>query len=93
VLPEIVNAVGDKITVLFDSGVRTGADIIKAIALGAKAVLVGRPIIFGLSVDGQEGVSHVLRCLLAVSYFNCTLKQLDIPQTTMLIGILASIGA
>lgn len=52
-LPEIVEAVGDKITVLFDSGIRTGADVIKALSLGAKAVFVGRPPIYGLSIAGK----------------------------------------
>ena len=65
VLPEIVDAVGHKLTVLFDSGIRTGADIMKAIALGAKAVLVGRPVIYGLAADGEAGARHVLKCMLA----------------------------
>jgi lactate 2-monooxygenase len=64
-LPPIVDAVGDQLTVLFDSGVRTGADVFKAIALGAEAVLIGRPFLYGLALAGQEGVEHVLRCLLA----------------------------
>ncbi|KAL2018946.1 hypothetical protein VTK56DRAFT_10240 [Thermocarpiscus australiensis] len=64
-LPEIVDAVGDKLTVLFDSGIRTGADVMKAIALGAKAVLVGRPVIYGLGIAGSEGARHVLAGLLA----------------------------
>lgn len=53
VLPEIVNAVGDKVTVLFDSGIRTGSDIVKALCLGAKAVLVGRPWVYGLAIGGK----------------------------------------
>jgi isopentenyl diphosphate isomerase/L-lactate dehydrogenase-like FMN-dependent dehydrogenase len=65
VLPEIADAVGEQIDVLFDSGVRTGADIVKALALGAKAVLVGRPYAYGLAHGGQVGVRHVLRSLLA----------------------------
>ncbi|CBF78386.1 hypothetical protein AN8587.2 [Aspergillus nidulans FGSC A4] len=64
VLPEIVDAVGQKIEVLFDSGVRCGADIAKALALGAKMVLVGRPYVYGLAISGQEGVRHVIRSLL-----------------------------
>lgn len=64
-LPSIVDAVGDELTVLFDSGVRTGADMAKALALGADAVLLGRPFLYGLALGGQEGVAHVLRCLLA----------------------------
>lgn len=65
VLPEIAEAVGDKITVLFDSGIRTGVDIIKALSLGAKAVLVGRPAIYGFAVAGPEGAKQVLQGLLA----------------------------
>lgn len=64
-LPAIAQAVGDQITVLFDSGVRTGDDVFKALALGAQAVLLGRPYAYGLALDGQAGVEHVLRCLLA----------------------------
>jgi len=63
-LPEIVQAVDGKMPVLFDSGVRRGSDILKALALGADAVLVGRPYIYGLAVGGQAGVAHVLNNLL-----------------------------
>lgn len=62
-LPKIADAVGNKIDVLFDSGIRCGADIIKAVALGAKCVLVGRPYIYGLALGGEEGVRHVFRAL------------------------------
>lgn len=65
VLPEIAAAVGDKITVLFDSGIRTGVDVIKALSLGAEAVLVGRPAVYGFAVGGAEGAKQVLRGLLA----------------------------
>ncbi|GDY33736.1 lactate 2-monooxygenase [Gandjariella thermophila] len=65
VLPEIAAAVGDRIEVLFDSGVRTGADVIKALALGARAVLLGRPYAYGLAHGGEPGVRHVVRGLLA----------------------------
>jgi isopentenyl diphosphate isomerase/L-lactate dehydrogenase-like FMN-dependent dehydrogenase len=64
-LPRVVEAVGERLTVLFDSGIRTGDDIFKALALGARAVLVGRPYAYGLGLDGQAGVEHVVRCLLA----------------------------
>ncbi|KAF2017466.1 L-lactate dehydrogenase [Aaosphaeria arxii CBS 175.79] len=53
------------LTLLFDSGIRTGSDVLKAIALGAKAVLVGRPYIYGLAMGGESGVKHVLDCILA----------------------------
>ena len=52
-LPEIVDTVSDKITVLFDSGIRTGADIVKALCIGAKGVLVGRPAVCGLAIAGK----------------------------------------
>ncbi|QPP09122.1 alpha-hydroxy-acid oxidizing protein [Streptomyces bathyalis] len=64
-LPPIVEAVGDRLEVLFDSGVRTGSDVLKALALGARSVLVGRPFAYGLAHGGEEGVLHVLRSLLA----------------------------
>jgi isopentenyl diphosphate isomerase/L-lactate dehydrogenase-like FMN-dependent dehydrogenase len=64
-LPGVVEAVGDHMTVMFDSGIRTGSDVMKAIALGAKAVLVGRPYVYGLGLGGEDGVRHVLRSLLA----------------------------
>lgn len=53
------------LTLLFDSGIRTGSDVLKALALGAKAVLIGRPYMYGLAIGGQQGVEHVLKCLLA----------------------------
>ena len=64
-LPEVAGAVGDRATILFDSGVRTGTDVLKALALGAEGVLIGRPYLYGLALAGQDGVEHVLRCLLA----------------------------
>jgi lactate 2-monooxygenase len=64
-LPAIRAAVGADFPVLLDSGIRTGADVFKAIALGADAVCLGRPFLWGLALAGQAGVEHVLRCLLA----------------------------
>jgi lactate 2-monooxygenase len=64
-LPEVADAVADRTTVLFDSGIRRGADVFKAIALGARAVLLGRPYAFGLAVGGEQGVSDVLANLIA----------------------------
>jgi lactate 2-monooxygenase len=63
-LPAIRDAVPEDLALLFDSGLRTGADIFKALALGADAVCVGRPYVWGLALDGQAGVEHVMRCLL-----------------------------
>lgn len=65
ILPEVVDAVGARVPVLFDGGVRSGADVFKAIALGAKAVLVGRAYMYGLAAAGAVGVSHVLHMLRA----------------------------
>jgi lactate 2-monooxygenase len=64
-LPDIVKAVNSKIPVLLDSGIRGGADAFKAIALGATAVCVGRPYVYGLALAGQQGVYEVLRNLMA----------------------------
>ena len=64
-LPDVVDAVPDDFPVLFDSGIRTGADVLKALALGARAVLVGRPYVWGLALGGEDGVKQVLRSLLA----------------------------
>ncbi len=63
VLPEIVAAVDGRIPVLLDGGIRRGTDVVKALALGAQAVAVGRPVLWGLAVDGQAGVAHVLEIL------------------------------
>ncbi|MFE5680339.1 alpha/beta fold hydrolase [Streptomyces erythrochromogenes] len=63
-LPAVRAAVGPGVPVLMDSGVRTGSDVLKALALGADAVLYGRPYVYGLGLDGRRGVEHVLRCLL-----------------------------
>ncbi len=64
-LPGVVDAVGDRTTVLFDSGIRRGSDVLKAIALGARAVLLGRPYAYGLAVAGESGVREVLLNLIA----------------------------
>ncbi|KAI1869496.1 hypothetical protein JX265_006586 [Neoarthrinium moseri] len=79
VLPRIVDAVGDKLEIFFDSGIRCGADIAKAMALGAKMCLIGRPYIYGLVLGGEEGTSHVLKSLLG-----------DLELTLHLAGIQSS---
>ena len=63
VLPYVVEAAGDRCEIYVDGGIRRGSDVLKAIALGARAVLVGRPILWGLSVDGEKGALHVLEIL------------------------------
>ena len=63
-LPAVVQAAGD-VPVIFDSGVRSGEHIVKALALGATAVGIGRPYAYALAVGGEDGIVHVLRSLLA----------------------------
>ena len=64
-LPEVADAVGGRAEVLLDGGVRRGTDVIKAIALGARAVLVGRPVVWGLAAAGESGARRVLELLRA----------------------------
>jgi len=64
-LPPILERVAGRIPVLFDSGIRSGADIFKALALGAEAVAIGRPYVYGLALGGARGAEEVLRNLLA----------------------------
>jgi isopentenyl diphosphate isomerase/L-lactate dehydrogenase-like FMN-dependent dehydrogenase len=76
-LPEVVKAAAERVEVLVDGGIRRGADVAKALALGARAVLVGRPVIWGLAVGGEEGVRRVLELLraetsLALTQLGCT---------------------
>ena len=81
-LPEVVDAAGGA-PVVFDSGVRSGSDVVKALALGATAVAVGRPYAYGLAVGGQEGVEHVLRCLLAEADLTMAIDGYpDVPSLT-----------
>jgi isopentenyl diphosphate isomerase/L-lactate dehydrogenase-like FMN-dependent dehydrogenase len=64
-LPEVVEAVADRAEVYLDGGVRRGSDVVTALALGARAVLVGRPVLYGLALDGEKGVRHVLELFRA----------------------------
>lgn len=64
-LPPVVDAVGGRVPVLMDGGIRRGADILKALALGARAVLLGRPYAYGLAIAGEAGVREVLRDVIA----------------------------
>jgi len=65
VLPYIVAAVGGKVPVLVDGGIRRGTDVIKCLALGAKAVLIGRPLLWALTLGGEDGVEQALRMVHA----------------------------
>ena len=76
-LPRVVEAIAGRAEVLLDSGVRRGVDVLRALALGARAVLVGRPVVFGLAAAGEEGVLHVLQLLreeveLGLRLLGCT---------------------
>ena len=76
-LPEIADAIGGRAEVYLDSGIRRGTDVAKALALGARAVLVGRAPVFGLAVAGEDGVRHVLELLreefaLTLCLLGCT---------------------
>ena len=62
-LPAIAEAVGDEVEVLLDGGIRRGSDVVKALALGARAVMIGRAYLWGLAADGQAGVENVLDIL------------------------------
>jgi L-lactate dehydrogenase (cytochrome) len=79
-LPAIAAAAGDELAVLFDSGVRGGADTLKALALGANAVCLGRPYVWGLALDGQAGVEAVLKMVLAELDLTMALCGLTRPE-------------
>jgi lactate 2-monooxygenase len=81
-LPAIARAVGSKLAVLFDSGIRGGADMLKALALGAQAVLLGRPYVYGLALGGETGVRHVLRALR--TDFELTMRLAGLASLTEL---------
>jgi 4-hydroxymandelate oxidase len=76
-LPEVIETVNGRAEVLFDGGIRRGADVLKALALGARATLVGRAPLYGLAAAGEDGVRHVLELLreevaLALAFLGCT---------------------
>lgn len=79
-LPEVAEAVGNDVPVLLDGGVRRGTDVLKAVALGAKSVMIGRPYLWALAVDGYEGVRHMLQLLedeIAISMSLLGVKNLS----------------
>ncbi len=80
VIPEVIKAIGNRAVVITDSGFRRGTDVMKALALGAKAVLIGRPIVWGAAVGGSEGVSAILTKIteeLRRSMVICGVPSLD----------------
>jgi lactate 2-monooxygenase len=79
-LPHIKDAVEDKLSIFFDSGVGSGADIAKAMALGADCVLIGRPYVYGLALGGEQGVAHVLKSLMGE--LELTLHLSGIPSVS-----------
>ena len=80
ILPEVVDAVGGQIPVFVDGGFRRGSDILKALAIGARAVGIGRPYAWGLSAFGQEGVERVLEILRAE--LTLTMRQCGVPSVS-----------
>ncbi|MER3492925.1 MAG: alpha-hydroxy-acid oxidizing enzyme [Mastigocladus sp. ERB_26_2] len=89
-LAEVVKAVDGRAEVIVDGGIRRGTDILKALALGAKAVLVGRPVLWGLAVDRQAGVDHVIEILrneldLAMALSGCA-KLEDIDSSLLVVS-------
>jgi 4-hydroxymandelate oxidase len=86
-LPDVVDAVGDDVEVYADGGIRSGSDVLTALALGATAVFVGRPVIWGLAAGGAEGVSRVLDGLgeeLAHTMALCGVSDVrSVPRTTV----------
>jgi lactate 2-monooxygenase len=80
-LPDVVDAAGDELTVLFDSGIRCGSDVVKALALGARAVLLGRPYLWGMALRGADGVTQVIRNLLSEIDLTLALSGHQSPRT------------
>jgi len=86
-LPAVVDAVAGRAEVYVDGGIRRGTDILKAVALGARAVLIGRPYLWGLAVDGESGVNRVLELLgneLKVSMALCGVSNLNQTPTELI---------
>ena len=90
VLPEVVEAASGRLEVYLDGGIRRGADVVKALALGAKAVFIGRPLFWGLALDGERGVSRVLDILreeMEITMAKCgkpTIGDIDASTITKL---------
>jgi 4-hydroxymandelate oxidase len=87
-LPDIAMRVGDAIDVLVDGGFREGTDLIKALALGARAVLIGRPVYWGLAAGGRPGVRAVLETLrheLELAMITCGAPTIDVIRRDLVI--------
>jgi isopentenyl diphosphate isomerase/L-lactate dehydrogenase-like FMN-dependent dehydrogenase len=84
VLPEIVRAVGGRMPVLIDSGFRRGTDVFTALALGASAVCIGRPYLWGLAAFGEAGVAGVLRVLR--QEFETVMRHMGAPSVPAITG-------
>lgn len=85
-LPDVVDAVGDGVPVLVDGGIRGGHDVLRALAMGASAVLVGRPVLWGLAIGGEQGVADVLEELqteLTRAMALCGLASLDLVDRSL----------
>jgi 4-hydroxymandelate oxidase len=86
-LPEVVEAVGDEVEVYADGGIRSGSDVLTALALGARAVFVARPVVWGLAAGGAGGVTRVLAGLSAQLAHTMVLCGLDdvaaVPRDTV----------
>ncbi|HEU5471446.1 MAG TPA: alpha-hydroxy acid oxidase [Actinophytocola sp.] len=87
-LPAVVEAVGARSEVLLDSGIRSGTDVLRALALGASGVLVGRPLLWGLAVDGAEGAARVLTLLKAELHDALTLAGCLSPAAARTLAVL-----
>ena len=87
-LPAVAAAVDGKAEIFLDSGIRRGTDVVKALALGARAVLIGRPYVWGLAADGEAGVRKVLEILrdeLQNALISCGCRSVrDVPRTLVM---------
>jgi isopentenyl diphosphate isomerase/L-lactate dehydrogenase-like FMN-dependent dehydrogenase len=99
VLPPIAIEVGDQIEVLLDGGIRRGSDVVKAVALGAKAVMIGRAYLWGLSANGQAGVENVLDLLRSgiesalLGLGHASIKDLSADDLIIPPGFIRPLGA